>query len=198
MNLSAAPGVAVREFRMARARVRRLPAVRQRQGSWSVEAKPAGYALTNVELQAGKYATVCPRCSISAQSAPVSLLSTGVETRFINGLDPDPKTRAISANLKSIDPRRSPSGLGRDARRMGEAAARRGKWVLHGSGRHEAIVAPRAPATLPRRARLALHEQGRGDHAPGAVASSEPAARPDPDGDRLAARPSWPSPRSTA
>lgn len=29
-------------------------------------------------------------------------LSTGVETRFINGLDPDPRTRAISANLPLI------------------------------------------------------------------------------------------------
>ena len=27
---------------------------------------------------------------------------TGIETRFINGLDPDPKTRAISANLPHI------------------------------------------------------------------------------------------------
>lgn len=26
-------------------------------------------------------------------------MRTGVETRFINGLDPDPRTRAISANL---------------------------------------------------------------------------------------------------
>jgi len=30
---------------------------------------------------------------------PFLYLSTGVETRFINGVDPDPKTRAISANL---------------------------------------------------------------------------------------------------
>lgn len=29
-------------------------------------------------------------------------MSTGVETRFINGLDPDPRTRAISANLPHI------------------------------------------------------------------------------------------------
>ncbi|MCT0200615.1 hypothetical protein KQ313_13130 [Synechococcus sp. CS-1325] len=33
---------------------------------------------------------------------PFVYMSTGVETRFINGLDPDPKTRAISANLLHI------------------------------------------------------------------------------------------------
>ena len=29
-------------------------------------------------------------------------MSSGVETRFINGLDPDPRTRTISANLPHI------------------------------------------------------------------------------------------------
>jgi hypothetical protein len=33
---------------------------------------------------------------------PFLYMSTGVETRFINGLDPEPKTRTISANLPHI------------------------------------------------------------------------------------------------
>src|SRR5690606_27378732 len=62
-----------------------------------------GYALTNVELQADKYATGLPAgLNPPVQPLPFLYLSTGVETRFINGLDPDPKTRAISANLPHI------------------------------------------------------------------------------------------------
>jgi type I restriction enzyme R subunit len=68
-----------------------------------VEAKPAGYALTNVELQADKYATGLPAgLNPPVNPLPFLYLSTGVETRFINGLDLDPKTRAISANLPHI------------------------------------------------------------------------------------------------
>jgi hypothetical protein len=40
--------------------------------------------------------------ALMGAALPFLYLSTGVETRFINGLDPDPKTRAISANLPHI------------------------------------------------------------------------------------------------
>lgn len=67
-----------------------------------LEAKPAGYALTNVELQADKYATALPAgLNPPVHPLPFLYLSTGIETRFINGLDPDPKTRAISATWEA-------------------------------------------------------------------------------------------------
>lgn len=69
----------------------------------ALEAKPFGYPLINVELQADKYARGLP-AGLNPPVSPLPFLyvSTGVETRSINGLDPDPKTRAISANLPHI------------------------------------------------------------------------------------------------
>jgi len=62
-----------------------------------LEAKPVGYPLTSVELQADKYATGIPDgLSPPVNPLPFLYLSTGVETRSINLLDPDPKTRRIS------------------------------------------------------------------------------------------------------
>ena len=61
MNLAAATGVAVCEFRMAPGHgfADYLLFVHGKAVG-VVEAKPAGYALTNVELQADKYATGLP------------------------------------------------------------------------------------------------------------------------------------------
>jgi type I restriction enzyme R subunit len=104
MNLAAGPGVAVREFKMAPGHgfADYLLFVNGKAVG-VLEAKPAGYALTNVELQADKYATGLPAgLNPPVHPLPFLYLSTGVETRFINGLDPDPKTRAISANLPHI------------------------------------------------------------------------------------------------
>ena len=104
MNLVAAPGVAVREFKMAKGHgfADYLLFVNGKAVG-ALEAKPAGYRLANVELQAGKYATGLPDgLNPPVNPLPFLYLSTGVETRFINGLDPDPKTRAISANLSHI------------------------------------------------------------------------------------------------
>ena len=104
MNLAAAPGVAVREFKMAPGHgfADYLLFV-QGKAVGLLEAKPAGYALGNVEVQADKYATGLPAgLNPPVNPLPFLYLSTGIETRFINGLDPDPKTRAISANLPHI------------------------------------------------------------------------------------------------
>ncbi|MBI4881159.1 MAG: DEAD/DEAH box helicase family protein [Planctomycetes bacterium] len=104
MNLAAGPGVAVREFKMAPGHgfADYLLFV-QGKAAGVLEAKPAGYALGSVELQADKYATGLPAgLHPPVNPLPFLYLSTGVETRFINGLDPDPKTRAISANLPHI------------------------------------------------------------------------------------------------
>jgi len=104
MNLAAGMGVAVREFKMAPAHgfADYLLFVNGKAVG-VLEAKPAGYALGNVELQADKYATGLPAgLNPPVNPLPFLYMSTGVETRFINGLDPDPKTRAISANLPHI------------------------------------------------------------------------------------------------
>ena len=104
INLAAGPGVAVREFKMASGHgfADYLLFV-DGKAVGVLEAKPSGYALNNVELQADKYATGLPAgLNPPVHPLPFLYLSTGVETRFINGLDPDPKTHAISANLPHI------------------------------------------------------------------------------------------------
>jgi len=104
MHLAAGPGVAVREFKMAPGHgFADYLLFLQGKAVGVLEAKPAGYALTNVELQADKYATgLAAGLHPPVDPLPFLYLSTGVETRFINGLDPEPKTRAISANLPHI------------------------------------------------------------------------------------------------
>lgn len=104
MNLAAGQGVAVRELKMASGHgfADYLLFV-DGKAVGVLEAKPAGNALTNVELQADEYATGLPAgLNPPVHPLPFLYLSTGVETRFINGLDPDPKTRTISANLPHI------------------------------------------------------------------------------------------------
>lgn len=104
MNLAAGPGVAVREFKMAPGHgfADYLLFVHGKAVG-ALEAKPFGYRLINVELQADKYARGLPAgLNPPVSPLPFLYLSTGVETRFINGLDPDPKTRAISPNLPHI------------------------------------------------------------------------------------------------
>ena len=98
LNLAAGLGVAVREFRMAPGHgfADYLLFV-DRQAAGVVEAKPAGYTLSGVELQADRYAAgLPPGLDPPVTPLPFQYVGTGVETRFINGLDPDPKTRRIS------------------------------------------------------------------------------------------------------
>ncbi|HHH28833.1 MAG TPA: DEAD/DEAH box helicase, partial [Polyangiaceae bacterium] len=104
MNLSAGTGVAVREFKMADGHgFADYMLFVDGKAVGILEAKPAGYPLTSVELQADKYATGLPAgLNPPVNPLPFLYLSTGVETRFINLLDPDPKTRPISRNLPHI------------------------------------------------------------------------------------------------
>ena len=97
-NLSAGPGVAVREFKMADGHgFADYMLFVEGKAVGVLEAKPAGYPLTSVELQADKYATGLPAgLTPPVDPLPFLYMSTGVETRFINLLDPDPKTRRIS------------------------------------------------------------------------------------------------------
>ncbi|MBX7132744.1 MAG: DEAD/DEAH box helicase family protein [Fimbriimonadaceae bacterium] len=97
MNIHSSPGVAVREFKMERGHGKadyllyvdgRVVGV--------VEAKPEGTTLTGVEVQTEKYSKGLPT-GIPKWRLPLPFLyeSTGVETRFTNGLDPDPTSRDV-------------------------------------------------------------------------------------------------------
>jgi type I restriction enzyme, R subunit len=63
-----------------------------------IEAKKAGATLSGVEVQSGRYAQGLPT-SLPAWHRPLPFLfeSTGVETHFTNGLDPQPRARGVFA-----------------------------------------------------------------------------------------------------
>jgi type I restriction enzyme, R subunit len=63
-----------------------------------IEAKKQGATLTGVETQSGRYAQGLP-ASLPAWHRPLPFLfeSTGVETHFTNGLDPQPRSRNLFA-----------------------------------------------------------------------------------------------------
>lgn len=95
MNLSAGPGVAVREFPLQSGEADYLLYV-DRQAIGVVEAKPVGHSLTGVELQSAKYNAGLPKqLACHSRPLPFAYESTGVETRFTNGLDPDARSREV-------------------------------------------------------------------------------------------------------
>ncbi|MBI5875783.1 MAG: type III restriction endonuclease subunit R, partial [Deltaproteobacteria bacterium] len=61
-----------------------------------IEAKKAGATLTGVEIQSDKYKHGLPD-DLPAWYRPLPFCyqSTGVETRFTNGLDPEPRSRNV-------------------------------------------------------------------------------------------------------
>ena len=97
MNLYASRGVAVREFplKAGHGSADYLLYVDQKAVG-VVEAKPEGYTLTGVEVQSEKYGTGMPD-DLPAYQRPLPFLfeSTGVETQFTNGLDPEPRSRTV-------------------------------------------------------------------------------------------------------
>jgi type I restriction enzyme R subunit len=98
IDLYAARGVAVREFLLkGNDEVDYLLFV-DRQAVGALEAKKWGSTLTGVEPQSAKYAAGLPD-HVEAPIRPLPFLyeSTGVETRFTNGLDPDPRSREVFA-----------------------------------------------------------------------------------------------------
>ena len=99
LNVNAARGVAVREFplRSGHGTADYLLYV-DGGAAGVVEAKPEGHTLTGVEAQSEKYRAGLP-LNLPAQIRPLPFLyeSTGVETRFTNGLDPLPRSRSVFA-----------------------------------------------------------------------------------------------------
>ena len=99
LNLSAARGVAVREFglKSGHGTADYLLYVDQKAAG-VVEAKQVGYTLTGVETQSGKYRDGLPDY-LPAHRKPLPFLyeTTGAETRFTNLLDPEPRSRDVFA-----------------------------------------------------------------------------------------------------
>lgn len=99
VNLSAGPGVAVREFHMAKGYGRAdymLYANAKALGT--LEAKKVGSTLTGVELQSAKYLEGLPdNLPAVIKPLPFAYESTGIETRFTNRLEPDARSRPVFA-----------------------------------------------------------------------------------------------------
>jgi type I restriction enzyme, R subunit len=97
MNLGAASGIAVREFPLApgHGRADYLLFI-DRRAVGVVEAKKAGAPLIGVEWQSAKYTSGLPD-EVPALTTPLAFAyeSTGVETRFTNGFDPEPASRQV-------------------------------------------------------------------------------------------------------
>lgn len=97
MNLYAAQGVAVREFTMASGHGRAdYVLFVDAKAVGAIEAKPVGTTLAGVESQSAKYAKGLP-ADLPALVSPLPFLyeSTGDETRFTDGFDPEPRSRQV-------------------------------------------------------------------------------------------------------
>jgi type I restriction enzyme R subunit len=95
MNISAALGVAVREFPMLTGEVDYLLYV-SGKAIGVLEAKPKGHPLIGVETQASKYSGALPPAVPAYKSPlPFAYESTGTVTQFTNLLEPDPRSREV-------------------------------------------------------------------------------------------------------
>jgi type I restriction enzyme R subunit len=92
-------GVAVREFPLATGRADYMLYVDGKIVG-VIEAKREGMPLTGVEWQTDRYARALPKSHALAawhadRPLPFRYESTGTETRFTNGLDPEPRSREV-------------------------------------------------------------------------------------------------------
>jgi len=97
INLSAGRGVAIREFRLkpGHGYADYLLFV-DRKAVGVLEAKPMGFTLSGVEVQAKKYSEGLPgHLDAPVKPLPFRYLSTGAVTKFANYLDPYPRSRGI-------------------------------------------------------------------------------------------------------
>jgi type I restriction enzyme R subunit len=97
LNLSAGPGIAVREFTLEKphGRVDYLLFLNA-QPAGVIEAKPKGTPLVEVEHQSGKYVEGLPGwMQPPVYPLPFIYESTGAETRFTNGYDPEARSRRV-------------------------------------------------------------------------------------------------------
>src|SRR5664280_737349 len=95
--LGVARGVAVREYPMSTVHGSADYLLFVDGGAVGVvEAKKVGTTLVGVEWQSNKYGTGVPdRLQVRRRPLPFLYESTGVETRFTCGLDPEPASRRV-------------------------------------------------------------------------------------------------------
>jgi type I restriction enzyme R subunit len=98
INLYEGQGVAVREYLLKGGSEADYLLFVDRKAVGVLEAKKEGDTLTGVEHQSAKYADGLPD-DLDAPVKPLPFLyeSTGIETRFTNGLDPDARSREVFA-----------------------------------------------------------------------------------------------------
>ncbi len=98
-NIHAGPGVAIREFPLKSGHgFADYLLLVQAQAVGVLEAKKTGTTLTGVEVQAEKYSVGYPDdLPAPIRPLPFCYQSTGVETRFTNLLDPEPRSRQVFA-----------------------------------------------------------------------------------------------------
>jgi type I restriction enzyme R subunit len=97
LNLGAGLGVAVREFPLSTGPADYLLFV-QRKAIGVVEAKPEGTTLSGVEAQSARYSIGLGATPLHWHSPlPFLYESTGVETFFTDGLDPEPRSQRVFA-----------------------------------------------------------------------------------------------------
>jgi type I restriction enzyme, R subunit len=98
MDISAGPGVAVREFPLKTGFADYLLYATGKVIG-AVEAKPEGHTLKGVEMQSAKYMSGLPnglpRWTPEGTPLPFAYESTGTVTQFTSNLDPDPRSREI-------------------------------------------------------------------------------------------------------
>jgi type I restriction enzyme R subunit len=96
MNLYAARGVAVREFPVEGGFADYMLFV-DKKAVGVVEAKKAGTTLSGVAEQAGSYAAGLPKSipRVGTETLPFVYESTGVETYFRDGRDPELRSRRV-------------------------------------------------------------------------------------------------------
>ena len=168
LNLSAGPGVAVREFTLGEAaRAGGLPPLPERPARRGDRGQAGGDDRSSrwSTSPASTSRVSLTGCSLPVYPLPFIYESTGAETRFTNGYDPDARSRRVFtfhrpetlAEWSAADRREpGPADLPRPAE--GDAAAGRAR---------------------------AVGQAGRGDPQPGAVPGRGPPPVADPDGDRL-------------
>lgn len=95
MNISAGPGVAIREFPLKTGVADYLLYV-YAKALGTIEAKPEDHTQIGVEEQSAKYVVGLPAGLPSYRlPLPFAYESTGVVTQFTNRLDPDPRSREV-------------------------------------------------------------------------------------------------------
>ena len=97
-NIQAGVGVAIREFPLPGHGFADYLLYVDGKAAGVIEAKKEGATLSGVEIQAAKYTQGLPATLPAWQSPlPFCYQSTGIETRFTNGLDPQPRARGVFA-----------------------------------------------------------------------------------------------------